>query len=342
MLDPLLFLAPILDPILDPLTVRATRAIQSLLRGPPLRAEHARSRERTLARVLEKYRSQPFSEQMIENAIAELREEGAAETSFERAAHALDRVVHRNQSEWLDDPSFDERLRLRTLERLDRMNEAIGAYEAFFTAIEPAIARAHAAGVARPAVVDLASGHAMFAVALALRFGAREGRVRVIATDLAPEYLEIGRKKALALAMRDDVIDFRTQDALDLSNLGSEERVDVVTCTQTLHHFPEAMVSRLFAAAARVARHGAVLVDGERNPFAVLLITGIAAAIGRGSVPFLHDSFVSMRRMYTEQELALLAELSPSLPTDVKIERGWLSPGHIFIRSARTVTAGRA
>ena len=54
--DPLLPLAPVLDPILDPLTIRATRAIQSVLRGPPLRAEHARSRERALADVIAKYR----------------------------------------------------------------------------------------------------------------------------------------------------------------------------------------------------------------------------------------------------------------------------------------------
>jgi SAM-dependent methyltransferase len=329
-LDPLLPLAPVLDPVLDPLTIRATRAIQNVLRGPPMRAEHARSRERALADVLAKYESQPFSDALVERALDELRGEAesrAANTRFERAAHAVDRVVYRNVPEWLDDPTFDERLRLRTLERLDRMNEAIGAYDAFFTAIEPAIERARAAGVERPTVVDLASGHAMFAVALALRFGAREGHVRVIATDLAPEYLEIGRKRALSLAMRDDAIDFRKQDALDLGNLGD---VDVVTCTQTLHHFPPGMVSRLFSSASSVARYGAVLVDGERNPFAVGLISAIALAIGRGSIPFLHDSFVSMRRMYTEQELALLVHLAPKR---AEIERGWLSPGHIYVRS---------
>jgi ubiquinone/menaquinone biosynthesis C-methylase UbiE len=172
----------------------------------------------------------------------------------------------------------------------------------------------------------------MFAVALALRFGAREGRVRVIATDLAPEYLEIGRARAEKLAMRDDAISFAKQDALDLSALAD---VDVVTCTQTLHHFPPGMVSRLFAEASSVARYGAVLVDGERNPFAVALITSIAAVLGRGSVPFVHDSFVSMRRMYTEQELALLAELAPQNEGEPRraIERGWLSPGHIYVRS---------
>ncbi len=352
--DPLLPLAPVLDPILDPLTIRATRAIQKVLKGPPLRAEHARSRERALAAVVARYTAEARAlsqgvlardaaitaqyDALIARAADEVRGEAEARLAasrFERVAHAIDRVVHKDEREWLDDPSFDERLRVRTLERIDRMNEAIGAYDAFFAAIEPSIARARAAGVERPTIVDLASGHAMFAVALALRFGAREGRVRVIATDLAPEYLEIGRARAKKLAMNDDMIAFMPQDALDLRDLPAKigAPIDVVACTQTLHHFAPGMVARLFAEAAGSARHGAVLVDGERNPFAVALITGVSVALGRGSVPFLHDAFVSMRRMYTEQELALFAELAPG-PRRT-IERGWYAPGHVYVRSVR-------
>lgn len=350
--DPLLPLASVLDPILDPLTIRATRAIQRVLRGPPLRAEHARSRERALASVVAKYQREVARtheavlardrsaiaafDATVARAAEELRgdaEKQTAETRFERVAHAVDRVVHKNSAEWLDDPAFDEKLRVRTLERLDRMNEAIGAYEAFFVAIEPAIERARRAGVSRPTVVDLASGHAMFAVALALRFGAREGQVRVVATDLAPEYLEIGRARAQKLAMTDEMISFVPQDALDLRELPAKigAPIDVVTCTQTLHHFSPGMVARLFAEAAEAARYGAVLVDGERNPFALLMVAGVSVALGRGSVPFLHDSFVSMRRMYTEQELALFAELAPGPKRT--IERGWNPPGHVYVRS---------
>ncbi len=343
--DPLLPLAPVLDPILDPLTIRATRAIQKVLKGPPLRAEHARSRDRALADVLAHY--EPLVRRAIDvaaydaliaRAAEELRGEAearVAESRFERLAHAVDRVVHRDTPEWLDDPSFDERLRVRTLERLDRMNEAIGAYDAFFAAIEPAIERARSAGVERPVIVDLASGHAMFAVALALRFGAREGRVRVIATDLAPEYLEIGRARAHKLAMNDEMLAFMQQDALDLRELPGKigAPIDVVTCTQTLHHFSPGMVARLFAEASAAARYGAVLVDGERNPFALAMITGVTAALGRGSIPFLHDAFVSMRRMYTEQELALFAHLAPIRGPKKPIERGWMPPGHVYVRS---------
>lgn len=363
LLDPMLPFASVLDPVLDPLTIRATRALKDWVGDPPYRHAHAEARERALADVLAR-RSDAIAalgpdvrrrdvdaiarfDAAIESSLAELRgvaEGRLARTPFERRAHALDRLIYANSPEWLDDPSFDRLLRVRTLDRLDRLNEALGTYEAFFAAIEPAIARAHASGVTRPTIVDLASGHAMFAVALALKFGAREGRVRIIATDLAPEYLEIGRARARSLAIPDDALSFMAHDALDLRDLpgkvGSE--IDVVTCTQTLHHFPAGMVSRLFAEAAATARHGAVLVDGERNPIALLSVVGVAAAIGRGSLPFLHDSLVSIRRMFTEQELALVGLLAPHGEGEQghDLERGWLAPGHVFVRSVPK--AGRA
>jgi SAM-dependent methyltransferase len=352
LLDPMLPLAPALDPVLDPLAIRATRALVSWVGTPPGRHAHARARERVLEDVRARYGEAVAAlgpgvlardadatarfDAAVEAALAEQRGEAEARlarSGFERAAHALDRLVHEDRAEWLDDPAFDRALRVRTLDRLDRLNEGLGTYDAFFAAIAPAIARARARGVPQPTVVDLASGHAMFAVALALRFGAREGRVRVVATDLVPEYLELGRARARALAIPDDALSFLPHDALDLRDLPQKvgHPIDVVTCTQSLHHFPPGMVARLFAEAASAARHGAVLVDGERNPLALVAVTGLAAAIGRGSLPFVHDSFVSIRRMFTEQELALVAALAPQ---PHPIERGFLSPGHVFVRSA--------
>lgn len=356
LLDPMLSLAPVLDPVLDPLTVRAARALKEWLGDPPGRHAHAKARERVLEDVLARrgdeiralgpaVRRRDASaiarfDAAIASALSELRgeaEERLAATPFERRMHSLDRVIYANTPEWLDDASFDQRLRVRTLDRLDRLNEALGTYDAFFTAIAPAIERAHAAGVARPTIVDLASGHAMFAVALALRFGAREGRVRVVATDLAPEYLEIGRARAKSLALDESALSFMTHDALDLRDLPEKvgASIDVVTCTQTLHHFPPGMVARLFAEASASAKYGAVLVDGERNPIALASVGGLAVALGRGSVPFLHDSVVSVRRMFTEQELALVAMLAPHGENEPerRIERGWLAPGHVFVRS---------
>jgi len=353
MYDPLLPLASLLDPLLDPPTIRFGRRMQSLWVGPPFRTRNARMRERALDSLVARYAARVDElspgvrgrdaeaiesfDRLIADAVDELRGEAearAARDTFDRAAHMVDRVMYRNRSELLDDPDFDGELRVRTLDRLDRMNEAIGSYDAFVSVIAPLVERARSKGVARPVVVDLASGHGGFALELSRRLG----DARVVATDLHDEYLAIGREHARVAGIPESTLGFLVQDALDLSDLEAKigAPIDVVCCTQTVHHFPAGFVSRMLGEAASVARHGAIIVDGERNPFALVLIATMAALLGRGSLPFLHDAVVSMRRMYTEQELALMAALCPRRDGGraVSVSRGWVHPGHAWVEVA--------
>ena len=349
-LDPLLPLADVLDPVLDPLTVRAVRPILRIVAGPPLRAQRAALRERALPDAIARWSpridalaggSVSEYDATVGAAVADLRGDAEAkvvEGSIERAAHAFDRAWYANDPEWIDDPHLPRDVRVRALDRLDRLNETIGAYEAFFAAIEPLVEQARRSGVECPTIVDLCSGHAMFAVAMALRFGAREGRCRVVATDLVPEYLGIGEAHARRLFLTESALAFVPHDALDLASLPAKigGPIDVVTCTQSIHHFPPGFVARMLGAGASAARGGAVLVDGERNAVAGVTITLLSAFIGRLGMPIVHDSFVSLRRMYTEQELALIAALArDDEGRSLDVERGWLSPGHVFVR-ART------
>jgi SAM-dependent methyltransferase len=356
LLDPLLGLAPALDPILDPLTVRATRALMRVWSGPPMRGAYGALRERALEAVRARFEPAARAlaadviardggaiagfDALVAQALHDLRTtaaDEAARSPAQRALQRLDRALYANRHEWLDDPAFDEQLRVRTLDRLDRMNEAIGSYDAFFAVIEPAVEAARAAGVARPVVVDLASGHGVFAVELALRLGAREGSARVLATDLRTAYLEIGRARADALAIPAANMGFFAQDALDLRDLSAKVggEVDVIVCTQSIHHFPPGFVARMLSEASRVARFGVVLVDGERNPFSLAGVALIASMVARGGVPFLHDALVSIRRMFTEQELALIAHLAPEVAGH-RLERGWAAPGHAWLRVGRS------
>ena len=352
-LDPLLPLAPLLDPVLDPLVVRLGHAAIGVLRGPPLRARHAAIRERALETMAERRSTEvaPSIEgvrahepeaiarfdALVAAAVDELRGEAEARVAvgtYARLVHAVDCAMVADAPEWLDDPSFDAALRVRTLDRLDRMNELLGSYDAFFAVLAPIVERARASGVARPLIVDLASGHAMFAVRMALRFGAREGLARVVATDLRPEYLELGRAEARRLGMGADAIDFLAQDALDLHALPARlgAPVDVVCCTQSVHHFAPGLVARMLGEATAIARHAAVIIDGERNLFALGLVALASGLLGRGNVPFAHDALVSLRRMYTEQELALIARLAPGVGrVGLEHTRGWKAPGHAWV-----------
>lgn len=238
---------------------------------------------------------------------------------------ALDRALYANHDELLDDPSFPERERVYVLERLDRMNELLGSYDAFVSLTMPFIERARARD-GRAKVHDLAAGHGGFALVLKGRLG---DAASVTASDLKEEYLALGRRAAQKKGL--DVA-FVAQDALSLANL-AREGVDVLTCTQSLHHFPPGMIARMIGEASRVAREGLVFIDAERSLTAIALLAPFVVLWGR-SYAFVHDSLVSLRRMYYEEELALLAALAPGLPSGARVETGFAHPGFAYLRIA--------
>lgn len=241
------------------------------------------------------------------------------------ALMALDRLLYANRPELLDDPAFPKDQRVHVLDRLDKLNEILGIYDTFVSLTLPFVEKARRS-TTKVKIHDLASGHGGFALVLKERLG--DG-VEVTASDIKDEYLELGRAAA---KQRGRDVRFVVQDALSLGNL-ADENIDVLTCTQTLHHFAPGMVARMIGEAARVARTGIVFVDAERSLMAIALLGPFAAAYGR-SYAFVHDTVTSLRRMFYEEELALLADLAPGLPENARVETGFAFPGHAYLRIA--------
>jgi hypothetical protein len=276
---------------------------------------------------------------LIDEAMAQMRaarpEEGAGGGGGSRAdaiLGAIDRRFYKNGSERLDDPAYPEADRREALDLLDRFNQALGTYDAFIEVISPLIEAAERrAGGLRPVRVhDLASGHAGFAVLLKQKLG---DRADVEASDIMPEYLAIGRERAEALGVH---IDLFTEDALAMD--GPRARgVDVLLCTQALHHFPPGMVARMIGEASRAANVGACFIDGERSLTTLALFLPAATLYTRHGT-LVHDGIVSIRRMYYKEELGLLAALAPGKPPDARVETGSCLPAHGYLRITRDAT----
>lgn len=234
----------------------------------------------------------------------------------------LDRWLYKNQEELLDDVHFPMAQRLQILETLDRLNVHLGSYRRWCEALEPLIAAAAARTGAPVELHDLAAGHGGFAIAVKEHFGAR---VAVTASDLHPEYLELGRPRARRRGVE---VRFVQQDATRLQNLQGSG-VELFLCTQSVHHFPPGMVARMLGEATRAAGTGVCFIDGERGYFP-LLLAPLMGAYGR-SWGALHDTWVSLRRMYLAEELELLARLAPALPDGAKLAAARLPPGHLML-----------
>jgi 2-polyprenyl-3-methyl-5-hydroxy-6-metoxy-1,4-benzoquinol methylase len=252
---------------------------------------------------------------------------GAAWSTAARALERLERPLFRQEVEEMDDPTADAAERAENLAILDRFNAHNGSYAAFAGAIEPLVERAEAEGRRPVRVHDLAAGHGGFALFLAATLGAR---VAVEASDLVPEYLALGERRAQELGVP---VAFSRVDALELSGLAARG-VDVITCTQSLHHFTPGMVARMLGEAARAAHVGVCFIDGERSWLTWALVATAAGLYGRQRM-FAHDARTSVRRMFYEEELALVTALAPGVPADARVETGTCRPAHVFVRLTR-------
>ena len=256
---------------------------------------------------------------LAEQALAELR---ARLRDDSPGLSTLDGWWHRTDlSEWLDDPSFDERRRVRALAKLDALNLLAGGQDSVHRALRPFLREGTPEHPAR--ILDLAAGHAGLALDIARRARIEGLHATVRATDLKPEYLAL----AQPVVNREKLsVELAVQDALDLRNLSTQSYA-VVLCTQSLHHFAPAQVTRMVAEASRVASGAVVLFDLCRSAAATVALTAIGLARYRDTV-LVHDGIVSYRRAYTPAELTLLARLgAPHHHTQTTFE----PPAHTLI-----------
>jgi SAM-dependent methyltransferase len=244
--------------------------------------------------------------------------ERTAPTSVAGVAARLDALLPTDEGEHIDDPAFPEERRTRSIELLDAFNRGLASYERFADALEPLLD-------GEATVLDLASGHGGFALALAERARARGRSLRVIASDLREEYVAIGRRRAAASGTP---VEFCVADAFRLDESFACGEVDVITCTQSLHHFGAALVAQLVAESLAVARRGILFVDGARSVALLGLLAVVASATGNRA--FAHDAKVSIRKAFVPEELAAIAACAPG---GDRLRAFYLPPGFAVLRS---------
>jgi 2-polyprenyl-3-methyl-5-hydroxy-6-metoxy-1,4-benzoquinol methylase len=289
-----------------------------------VRARHQGAAE-ALASGLE--RGEPAArrglEQLVERALLEMRRQVDAEASRTGLrsvwAAVLDAWWRDTEAgEYLDDPRLDSSVRVQILSDLDEMNELLGSYASFFSRLEPFLA-----GDQPTRLLDLAAGHGGFALFAADLAGKAGHGVAITASDIKPEYLKLGAERAQKSGVN---VNFQLQDALDLSNL-EPGAFDVISCTQSLHHFKPGQIGLMFAEACRIASRGVMFIDGARSARNAAAFVGIGLLLFRNPA-FAHDALVSFRRFYLPEELELIARLCPR---GERASADWILPGHCVL-----------
>lgn len=195
--------------------------------------------------------------------------------------------ARRRGREILDDPSIDPAVRARSMGDILRANRWLGGLRAALVEIRAALAGLPSGAT----LLDVGTGLGDIPHRAALERERIGKSLTTIAVDGARTLLAAARMRgsqaicadALALPFRDDSI-------------------DVVCCSQLLHHFESEDAVRVLREMNRVARHAVVVSDLRRSWFAMAGFWLVCFPL-RFSAVTRHDGSLSVLRGFTSSEL---------------------------------------
>jgi len=162
----------------------------------------------------------------------------------------------------------------RWLERWERQQQRYAVdREERFTVIADVVEHV-TAGHARPLLLDLGCGPGSLAARLAVRLPDAE----IVAVDMDPVLLELGRTHHPDAARYVDAVigEDGWTDAL-----GLDRPLDAAVSTTALHYLPEPVLRRTYRRLAGLLRPGGALVNGDHFPQPGPPLSELTALVGR-------------------------------------------------------------
>jgi SAM-dependent methyltransferase len=217
--------------------------------------------------------------------------------------------ARRRGSEILDDPKVDPMLRLRSMTDVARSNRWLGGLRAASAELRDVL-RAFPRG-SQVTLVDVGTGLA--------DIPAHASRT---ARELGLELTTIGVDGAVSVLSEARRCTSCVVCASALALPFADASVDVVMCSQLLHHFADEDAARLVRELDRVARHAVVVSDLRRSWFAAMGFWLVSFPLRFHRVTR-HDGCVSVMRGFTPGELHLLVHRAVSASPTVTRRLGY-------------------
>lgn len=215
--------------------------------------------------------------------------------------------ARRRGVEILDDPGVDPRIRARSIDDVTRSNRLLGGLRAAVAAFRDTLQSLPD----RFSVLDVGTGLADIPARVAAVSRAEGRTVTTIGVDEA----------ATLLAAAGSRLDERVcADALHLPF--RDRSVDVVMCSQVLHHFEDADAERLLREMTRVARRAVIVSDLRRSWIAAAGFWLVSFPLRFHAVTR-HDGVVSVLRGFTAADLRRLARAAAGVEPVVTPRLGW-------------------
>ncbi|MEW5734133.1 MAG: methyltransferase domain-containing protein [Thermodesulfobacteriota bacterium] len=247
-------------------------------------------------------------ERLSDEWIELLREErsrvAALQGFFPRVDDALDRAVRTDASEYMDDPDLPAKKRVRQVRLLHLMNRMLQSYRLFLWHLVP-LAREIAAREGRPArFLELACGSGELTLELCRLAQKRGLPLAITGSDYMRDNVEAACREA---EKRNIPARFIVANAFAMDDV-ERGAYDVVFISQAAHHFTPGQVAKMIAQARSLGARAFVSIDGHRG-LSTLFALGVFSGLTLRP-RYIHDAVVSGRKLYSESELAALAEIA--------------------------------
>jgi SAM-dependent methyltransferase len=223
--------------------------------------------------------------------------------------------------EILDDPTIDPELARRSLLDIALANRLFGGRRAVLRELAAVLEERQRVDTppdhaphnrtARWSLLDVGTGLGDIPEAAAEMARARRWQLDTIGVEVT------------ALLARDARARCAHAIAADAMALPFADRsVDVVTCSQVLHHFEDEHAIRLLRECTRVARLAVIIGELRRSWLALAGLWASSFALGFAPVSR-HDGMVSIRRGFTCDDLTRLIRESTGITPVVQHSLGW-------------------
>jgi SAM-dependent methyltransferase len=220
--------------------------------------------------------------------------------------------------EYLDDPSVSTDVRRRSMRDVVRANTLLGGARALLAELDRTLPAAGAAAT----LLDVGTGLGDLP-RRARRLAERRGvQLAAIGCDLSPALLGAARRGLSYVAAGDALaLPFR------------DHSIDLVTCSQLLHHFEFPDACRLLRELHRVARQAVIVSDLRRSRMAAAGFWLASWPLGFHPVTR-HDGVTSVRRGFTAAELTALVRDATGVGPEVARHAGYRLTARWLVEAA--------